>query len=43
MALANIRERLALHFDAEASLQTRVRNNSYEVHIAMPCVRERGQ
>jgi two-component system, LytTR family, sensor histidine kinase AlgZ len=43
MALANIRERLALHFDAEASLQTRVRNNSYEVHIAMPCVRERVQ
>jgi two-component system, LytTR family, sensor histidine kinase AlgZ len=43
MALANIRERLALHFDAEASLHTRVRNNSYEVHIAMPCVRERGQ
>ena len=43
MALANIRERLALHFDAEASLQTRVRNTSYEVHIAMPWVRERAR
>ena len=41
MALANIRERLALHFDAEASLDTRVREQSYEVHIAMPYVRER--
>jgi two-component system sensor histidine kinase AlgZ len=41
MALANIRERLALHFDAEASLETRVGDNSYEVHIAMPWVRER--
>jgi two-component system sensor histidine kinase AlgZ len=40
MALANIRERLALHFDAEASLETRVRETSYEVHIAMPYVRE---
>ena len=41
MALGNIRERLALHFDAEASLQTRARESSYEVHIAMPWVRER--
>ncbi len=40
MALANIRERLALHFDAEASLETRVRETSYEVHIVMPYVRE---
>lgn len=39
MALANIRERLALHFDAEASLQTRVGEASYEVHIAMPWVK----
>jgi two-component system sensor histidine kinase AlgZ len=36
MALANIRERLALHFDAEASLQSRVLHDSYEVHIRMP-------
>ena len=41
MALANIRERLALHFDAEATLDARVREQSYEVHIAMPYVRER--
>jgi len=39
MALANIRERLALHFDAEASLETRVREESYQVHIVMPYVK----
>src|SRR6266850_2295644 len=31
MALANIRERLSLHFDAEASLQTRDSDGQYEV------------
>jgi len=36
MALANIRERLALHFDAEASLENRLTRDSYEVHIRMP-------
>ena len=36
MALANISERLALHFDAEASLESRVLRDSYEVHIRMP-------
>lgn len=36
MALANIRERLALHFDAEAGLESRVNRESYEVHIRMP-------
>jgi two-component system sensor histidine kinase AlgZ len=36
MALANIRERLALHFDAEASLESRVLRDSYEVHIRLP-------
>src|SRR5690349_7046275 len=36
MALDNIRERLALHFDAEASLESRVNRDSYEVHIRMP-------
>jgi two-component system sensor histidine kinase AlgZ len=40
MALGNIRERLALHFDAEAALQTRVGDNHYEVHITIPCVLE---
>ena len=36
MAMENIRERLALHFDAEASLESRVSTDSYEVHIRMP-------
>jgi len=36
MALANVRERLALHFDAEASLESRVLTDAYEVHIRMP-------
>jgi two-component system sensor histidine kinase AlgZ len=36
MALANIRERLALHFDAEASLNSRITKDAYEVHIRMP-------
>ena len=39
MALGNIRERLALHFDAEASLQARVGDNDYEVHITIPYVK----
>jgi two-component system sensor histidine kinase AlgZ len=36
MALANIRERLKLHFDAEGALESRVRDSAYEVHIRMP-------
>ena len=36
MALANIRERLQLHFDVEAQLETRVGENMYQVHITMP-------
>ena len=36
MALANIRERLALHFDAEASLAAKVSDDAYQVHIVMP-------
>jgi two-component system sensor histidine kinase AlgZ len=36
MALANVRERLALHFDAEASLESKVLEHAYEVHIRMP-------
>jgi two-component system sensor histidine kinase AlgZ len=36
MAIANVRERLALHFDAEASLESRVTHDSYEVHIRVP-------
>jgi two-component system, LytTR family, sensor histidine kinase AlgZ len=36
MALANIRERLALHFDAEATLEANVRGEIYEIRMAMP-------
>jgi two-component system sensor histidine kinase AlgZ len=36
MALDNIRERLSLHFDAEASLESRVLPDAYEVHIRLP-------
>ena len=36
MALANIRERLQLHFDAEATIRTRLADGTYEVHIVMP-------
>jgi two-component system sensor histidine kinase AlgZ len=39
MAVGNIRERLALHFDAEASMHTRVSENRYEVQIIVPYVR----
>jgi two-component system sensor histidine kinase AlgZ len=40
MALANIRERLSLHFDAEASLQTSASGGHYEVRITLPYVKE---
>ena len=40
MALANIRERLALHFDAEASMQTRIADGNYEVTIRLPMIGE---
>lgn len=36
MALENIRERLALHFDAEATLKCEVSGNVYQVHIIIP-------
>jgi two-component system sensor histidine kinase AlgZ len=36
MALANIRERLALHFDAEARIDTIVTADTYEVRIVIP-------
>jgi two-component system sensor histidine kinase AlgZ len=41
MALDNIRERLTLHFDAEASLVTRAVGNVYEVRIIMPYIKGR--
>ncbi|MES2013416.1 MAG: histidine kinase [Pseudomonadota bacterium] len=36
MALKNIKERLTLHFDLEASLKTRQANGEYQVHITLP-------
>lgn len=36
MALANIRERLALHFDVEGKMESRVAGAYYETHIVMP-------
>ncbi len=36
MAIANVRERLALHFDAEGTLASKVVGNAYEVHLRMP-------
>lgn len=41
MALGNIRERLALHFDAEGRLESRVEDNAYTVHIRLPYVTEK--
>jgi two-component system, LytTR family, sensor histidine kinase AlgZ len=40
MAVGNIRERLSLHFDAEASMSTTVTGNEYHVHIRMPYLKE---
>ncbi len=39
MALANIRERLALYYDLEARLEICSGNGSYEVRIFLPCRR----
>ncbi len=36
MALDNIRERLQLHFDVEASLDTRIAEGRYEIGVVMP-------
>lgn len=36
MAMGNIRERLRLHFDAEANLKTTVGNDYYQVHLTLP-------
>ncbi len=40
MALNNIKERLTLHFDLEASLKSRQANGEYEVHITLPYHRQ---
>mgnify|MGYP001601280636 CR=1 FL=1 len=41
MALGNIRERLQLHFDAEATLVTRVADDTFQVHIVVPYIKGR--
>jgi two-component system sensor histidine kinase AlgZ len=46
MALANIRERLALHYDLEARLETNEvaladGGRQYHVQIVLPCRREK--
>ena len=41
MAIDNIRERLALHFDAEAGLSAKALRNLYQVHIHMPYRKQR--
>jgi two-component system sensor histidine kinase AlgZ len=38
MALNNIRERLALHFDAESRIESKVSDSVYQVHIIIPFV-----
>jgi two-component system sensor histidine kinase AlgZ len=43
MALANIRERLSLLFDVEASYSVEAGENYYRVHIRIPYVREEFQ
>ena len=40
MALANIRERLSLHFDVEASLVTEVVGDRFEIRLVLPYRRE---
>jgi two-component system sensor histidine kinase AlgZ len=37
MALANIRERLALHYDLEARLEAQEENGVYKVNMVLPC------
>jgi len=41
MALNNIKERLALHFDLEASLTSKLNHGEYIVHIRLPHQRSR--
>jgi len=40
MALVNIRERLALHFDVEATLDTKVVGDRFEIRILLPYRRQ---
>ena len=43
IAMANIRERLLLHFDLDAQLKSEPLGAVYQVHIVMPYTRERTQ
>lgn len=36
MALDNIRQRLALHFDEEGRIETRIHENTFQVRIRLP-------
>jgi two-component system sensor histidine kinase AlgZ len=38
MAIVNIRERLQLHFDAEATMRSEVKDGAYKVTIRMPYI-----
>jgi two-component system sensor histidine kinase AlgZ len=38
MAIGNIRERLQLHFDVEATMDTQVSGGQYQLTITMPCI-----
>jgi two-component system sensor histidine kinase AlgZ len=38
MAIVNIRERLQLHFDAEATMRSEVKDGMYKVTIRMPYI-----
>ncbi|MBA2690518.1 MAG: histidine kinase [Burkholderiales bacterium] len=40
MAMSNIRERLSLHFDAEANLKSQILVDAYQVTITLPYVTE---
>jgi two-component system sensor histidine kinase AlgZ len=41
IALANIRERLSLHFDLDATLKSELLGAVYQVHITLPYTRDR--
>ena len=38
MALNNIRERLQLHYDAEATMRSEVKDGTYKVTIRVPYI-----
>jgi two-component system sensor histidine kinase AlgZ len=42
MATENIRERLQLHFDAEASMQSQAKDGFYRVTIRIPYIKAGG-